>query len=166
MSITTIVTGGNLGNRYESLSEAARLVEIHIGDVLAKSAFYESDPWGFNSELPFLNQALVVSTKFSPHDLLAKTKHIEQQLGREEKTVKGNYCDRLVDIDIIFYNNLILYDAPELIIPHPMMHKRRFVLEPINEIASKMIHPIKKLSVCALLHACVDESTVMPAQKM
>lgn len=160
MAIVTLVTGGNLGNRYKSLSVAQRKIEKQIGDVLVTSRYYESDPWGFESDLPFINQALVVSTKLSPYEVLESSKQIEKELGRKEKSVGGIYSDRLVDIDIIFYDDLILYDVPNLIIPHPEMHKRRFVLEPINEIASSIKHPTKKLTVSALLHACVDLNLV------
>lgn len=163
MAIVTLVSGGNVGNRYKSLSEASRLIEEYIGDVLTASSFYESEPWGFESELPFLNQALIVSTSLEPLRVLSAIKQIELELGRTTKSKNGVYSDRLVDIDIIFYDDLIMFDYPELIIPHPHMHKRRFVLEPLNEIASKLIHPTKMVSVAALLSACVDTNKVKPA---
>lgn len=160
MAIVTLVTGGNLGNRYDSLSQAKDKVDKVIGDVLASSSYYESEPWGFDSELPFINQALIVSTKLTPYEVLDALKRIELEIGRTSKTSEGNYTDRVVDIDIIFYDKLVLFDSPELLIPHPHMHKRRFVLEPINEIASKLVHPTKRVTVEALLHACVDTNKV------
>ncbi|MFC0878168.1 2-amino-4-hydroxy-6-hydroxymethyldihydropteridine diphosphokinase [Saccharicrinis sp. FJH2] len=166
MAIVTLVTGGNVGNRYYSLSEAQREIEEKIGDVLVSSSYYESEPWGFDSDLPFINQALIVSTKLAPYDILSEIKDIETAIGRTSKSFNGEYTDRVVDIDIIFYDNLIMFDDPELIIPHPHMHKRRFVLEPLNEIASQMVHPTKKVSVAALLHACIDTNKVYSARSM
>jgi 2-amino-4-hydroxy-6-hydroxymethyldihydropteridine diphosphokinase len=166
MAIVTLVTGGNIGNRYYSLSEAQREIGEKIGDVLVSSSYYESEPWGFDSDLPFINQALIVSTKLTPYQVLSEIKHIEIVLGRTIKSTNGEYTDRIVDIDIIFYDDLVLYDTSELIIPHPHMHKRRFVLEPLNEIASKLVHPTKKVSVTALLHACIDTNKVYSARSI
>ncbi|MFB6319318.1 2-amino-4-hydroxy-6-hydroxymethyldihydropteridine diphosphokinase [Saccharicrinis sp. FJH54] len=166
MAIVTLVTGGNIGNRYDSLSEAQRAVEERIGDVLVSSSYYESEPWGFDSDLPFINQALIVSTKLSPYEVLEEIKRIEIAVGRTSKSSNGVYTDRIVDIDIIFYDNLVMFDDPELIIPHPHMHKRRFVLEPLNEIASKLVHPTKRISVEALLHACIDTNKVYSARSI
>lgn len=156
MAIVTLVTGSNLGNRYENLSRAETYIKSKVGDVLTTSSYCESEPWGFNSDKAFLNQALIVNTRLNPYELLEVLQEIEKKLGRETKSVDGAYTDRTLDIDIIFFSNLVINDYPKLVIPHPLMHKRRFVLEPINEIASTLIHPTRKLSIRALLAACTD----------
>jgi 2-amino-4-hydroxy-6-hydroxymethyldihydropteridine diphosphokinase len=166
MAIVTIVTGGNQGDRFELLTEARSLIQQRVGDVLVYSAFFESSPWGFVSDNFFLNQAMVISTKLSPYQVLEITQAIEKELGRLSKSVGEGYADRPVDIDIIFYDQKIINDFPRLVIPHPHMHKRRFMLEPLCEIASSLKHPVKKVSLEALRSACVDQSQVVMAEEL
>jgi len=150
MAIVYLSLGSNLGNRRGQLIIASAKIAERAGDILALSDFYETAPWGFQSQYPFLNIAVKLETALSPFDLLAVTQQIERELGRTAKTLNSSYQDRLIDIDILLYDNLIL-DIPELTLPHPLMHKRLFVLEPLTEIAPKLNHPVMNRSIADLL---------------
>ena len=128
---------------------AAALLAERVGDVLALSGFYETEPWGFQSENTFLNAALQLETALSPLELLKATQEIEIEMGRTQKS-NGAYHDRIIDIDILLYDNLVL-QTPELTLPHPLMHERLFVMEPLAEIAPNVIHPVFKKPVISLL---------------
>lgn len=130
--------GSNLGNKEENLKKALELLSEKIGDITAVSSFYTSAPQGFISENSFLNAAVSIHTKLSPFALLDETRKIEKQMGRKQKTRKA-YTDRIIDIDILFYDDLII-DTPELTIPHPHIAEREFVLVPLAEIAPEMGH--------------------------
>lgn len=138
--------GTNLGDKEANLHGAVQKINERIGEVASLSAFYVTAPWGFSSENSFLNAACCVETGLSPLDLLRETQAIERELGRMKKSVGGCYSDRLIDIDILLYGDLILH-TPELEIPHPLMTERRFVMEPLAEIAPDVVHPVlgKKL---------------------
>lgn len=155
MAIVTLLCGGNQGNRRKLLFDALTMLH-ELGDVLVTSSIYESEPWGFDSENQFLNQAVVVSSPFKPYDVLHMTQAIEKKLGRINKSSKGNYSDRPVDIDILFYDDGIIKDDPKLILPHPHIAKRRFVLEPLNEIIPTYLHPENGKSISRLLRDCPD----------
>lgn len=161
MAIVTLICGGNQGNRYDLLSEAYTLLH-QLGDILTKSNLYESEPWGFDSENFFLNQVLVISTPFNPYKVLTTTQAIEKKLGRKTKSIQGTYSDRPVDIDILFYDDQIISDDPVLMIPHPHISARKFVLKPLNEIAPDLIHPSSKKSIRQLLEECPDKMSVIP----
>lgn len=133
--------GSNLGNRRRNLITAAALLAERAGDVLALSSFYETEPWGFVSENRFLNAALALETSLSPFDLLRLTQTIEREMGRAAKSTQGIYHDRLIDIDLLLYGDEVVRSA-ELEIPHPHLHERRFVLEPLREIAPFLRHPL------------------------
>ncbi|NDV57551.1 2-amino-4-hydroxy-6-hydroxymethyldihydropteridine diphosphokinase [Bacteroides sp. 519] len=133
--------GTNLGNKEENLRNAVDEINKRVGNVVSLSAFYETEPWGFDSDNTFLNAALAVDTKLSPFELLAVTKKIEKQLGRTAKSINKSYADRIIDIDILLYNDLIL-NTNELVLPHPLMTQRSFVMEPLVEIAPDVIHPV------------------------
>lgn len=128
---------------------AAALLAERVGDVLALSGFYETEPWGFQSENTFLNAALQLETALSPLELLKATQEIEIEMGRTQKS-NGAYHDRIIDIDILLYEDLVL-QTPELTLPHPLMHERLFVMEPLAEIAPNVIHPVFKKPVISLL---------------
>lgn len=121
---------------------AAALLAERVGDVLALSGFYETEPWGFASENLFLNAAVKLRTALSPSGLLLATQEIEREMGRTEKS-NGSYHDRIIDIDILLYDDCI-WDSPELVLPHPLMHQRKFVMQPLAEIAPLVVHPIIK----------------------
>ena len=133
--------GTNLGEKETNLRNAIHEIEKGIGKVVSLSTFYTTEPWGFESTNTFLNAACGVDTLLSPMEVLLETQNIERNLGRTQKSVGGIYSDRLIDIDILLYDDLI-QDDPVLTLPHPLMCKRRFVMEPLNEIAAEVIHPI------------------------
>lgn len=142
--------GSNLGDRRANLSAAVRLIGERIGKVTEKSGIIETEPWGFVSDNPFLNQAIAVETDMESIDILTETQAIERELGRRKKTDGGHYSDRCIDIDLLLYNDRMIRDG-RLQLPHPLMHLRRFVLEPLAEIAPDAIHPGLKKSVRELL---------------
>ena len=126
--------GTNLGDRTSNLNSAVNLINEQAGHVLACSSFIETEPWGFSSDNAFLNAVVEIDTLHSPHDLLSVTQEIERSMRRMHKSVNGVYSDRIIDIDILLYGDLTVNDS-ELIIPHPLMWQRRFVYEPLLEIA-------------------------------
>ena len=128
---------------------AAALLAERVGDVLALSGFYETEPWGFQSDNTFLNAALQLETSLSPLELLKATQQIELEMGRTQKS-NGAYHDRIIDVDILLYDDLILQTL-ELTLPHPLMHERLFVMEPLAEIAPNVIHPVFKKPVISLM---------------
>lgn len=133
--------GTNLGDKEANLNAAVQKINERIGEITSLSAFYLTAPWGFSSDHSFLNAACCVESELPPLDLLRETQAIERELGRMKKSVDGNYSDRLIDIDLLLYGDLILR-TPELEIPHPLMTERRFVMEPLVEIASDVVHPV------------------------
>ncbi|MBR5298198.1 MAG: 2-amino-4-hydroxy-6-hydroxymethyldihydropteridine diphosphokinase [Parabacteroides sp.] len=145
MAIAYLGLGTNLGNKRQNLITAAALLAERVGDILALSGFYETEPWGFESDHSFLNAAIKLKTSLSPSSLLAFTQEIEIELGRTTKS-KGFYQDRVIDIDLLLYDDVVL-DTADLKIPHPLMAKRKFVLEPLSEIAPFVVHPILKQSI-------------------
>lgn len=132
--------GTNIGKKRENLKTACALLAERCGDVLSVSSFYETEPWGFDSENLFLNAALLLETEMSPQELLYATQRIEQELGRTRKS-EGSYHDRVIDIDLLLYEDLIL-QTEELTLPHPLMYQRQFVLQPLAEIAPWVKHPV------------------------
>lgn len=149
MAIAYLALGTNIGNKRRNMITAAALLAERVGDVLALSGFYETEPWGFQSENTFLNAALQLETSLSPLELLKATQQIEVQMGRTQKS-NGTYHDRIIDIDILLYDDLIL-QTPELTLPHPLMQDRRFVMEPLLEIAPNVVHPVFKKTVVSLM---------------
>lgn len=133
--------GTNIGNRRGNLIRAAALLAERTGDILALSSLYETEPWGFDSPHPFLNAALVLETGLSPLELLDATRLIEIEMGRVEKSVGGAYEDRTIDLDLLLYDDVVM-QTPRLTLPHPLMHRRAFVLEPLAEIAPEAVHPV------------------------
>ena len=142
MAIAYLGLGTNIGNKRRNMITAAALLAERVGDVLALSGFYETEPWGFESENFFLNAAVKLKTSFSPLELLQITQQIEKKLGRAEKS-NGVYHDRIIDIDILLYDNEVL-QIPGLTLPHPLMHERKFVMDPLSEIAPFVVHPVLK----------------------
>ena len=126
--------GTNLGDKEANLKAAVEEIGKRVGEVTSLSAFHVSEPWGFTSEHTFLNSVCCVLTDFSPMEVLRLTQDIERSLGRLKKSVDGHYSDRLIDIDILLYDDLHIA-TPELTIPHPLMGQRDFVMIPLHEIA-------------------------------
>lgn len=130
-----LALGTNLGNKEKNLNDAITLIGKEIGKVVKVASFLETKPEGFVSENNFLNTAIECSTYLSPRQLLEKTKQIEVEMGRTIKSQNGIYHDRIIDIDILIYDSLSIHDD-DLVIPHPRMKERNFVMIPLREIAN------------------------------
>ncbi|MBR5655886.1 MAG: 2-amino-4-hydroxy-6-hydroxymethyldihydropteridine diphosphokinase [Prevotella sp.] len=142
MHIVYLSLGTNLGYRRRNIRRAIAKIGEQIGAVVRQSALYETEPWGFESSHRFMNAAICVETSLTPRELLTATQDIERQLGRTHKTRKNadglpaegtEYQDRLIDIDILLYDDISV-DEPDLKIPHPLMCERDFVMRPLREI--------------------------------
>lgn len=147
--------GTNIGNKRKNMVTAAALLAERAGDVLSLSSFYETEPWGFDSENTFLNAALELETSCSPMELLRLTQQIEQEMGRTQKS-NGSYHDRIIDIDILLYGNEIIH-TEELVVPHPLMQQRLFVMQPLAEIAPSLVHPVLQKSMYELYMELLTE---------
>jgi len=158
MNSAYLVTGGNIGNREEQLAYAARLIAERCGSIIDRSSLYETAAWGKKDQPPFLNQALVVETPLNARDFLNEVLYIENLMGRDRVE---KYGPRIIDIDIIFFNHQKIKENG-LVVPHPEMANRRFVLEPLNEVIPAYIHPIYYKTVNELLNECAD---TLPVKK-
>ena len=134
MSEVYLGLGTNLGNKADNIAGAIRNIEELIGDVVRQTALYGTKPWGFESDNDFVNAVVCVETRLSPHEVLAMTQQIERSMGRTEKSENGIYHDRIIDIDILLYDEQHI-NEPTLMVPHPLMMERDFVVEPLSEIA-------------------------------
>lgn len=148
-----LLLGGNIGDTKKLFVDAINNIEITIGKVLSLSSLYESEPWGFEHEQNFLNQVIIIETDLLPIDLLNSIQNIEKILGRIRK--KSQYSERTIDIDILFYGSEII-ESERLTIPHLMLHKRRFTLEPLVELTPEFNHPVIKKTLVELLQECPD----------
>lgn len=133
-----LALGSNLGDREAIIQEAIRLIGERVGTVASQSSFIETEPWGFESQNTFLNGAILVETTLTPHEVLAATQQIERDLGKTDihatrRSLLPVYKDRPIDIDILLYDDLHLRE-PDLTLPHPLMHERPFVMQPLREI--------------------------------
>lgn len=133
MSVVYLGLGSNLGDRRGNIYRTVELIADSVGTVVRMSSLYDTEPWGFSSDNMFVNAAVCVETRLTPREVLVATQTIERRMGRIEKSVGGQYHDRVIDIDILMYDDLHI-DTPDLHIPHPLMHERDFVMRPLNEI--------------------------------
>jgi 2-amino-4-hydroxy-6-hydroxymethyldihydropteridine diphosphokinase len=147
--IVYLALGTNLGDRSANLKQAISALTPQL-EVKAKSAVYETPPWGFEDQPKFLNQVIKANTYLDPELLLKHLKRLEVALGRKESFPNG---PRLIDMDILFYDDLVV-DRPSLVIPHPRLHERGFVLLPLMEIAPHLVHPVNKKSVREMAEMC------------
>ena len=128
--------GSNLADKQRNIRVAVEKIGELIGHVESQSALHITAPWGFESDNMFVNAAVKCVTTLSPREVLNNTKAIEQQMGRTTKSVDGAYHDRVIDIDILIYDDIHI-NEPDLVIPHPLMHQRDFVMKPLKEIIDK-----------------------------
>jgi 2-amino-4-hydroxy-6-hydroxymethyldihydropteridine diphosphokinase len=156
MNNVYILTGGNIGDRVMNLSNAASAIESYCGVIKAYSSIYETAAWGKEEQSPFLNQVLLLQTRFAPEKLLHLILAIESEMGRVRKE---KYGPRTIDIDILFFNDAII-DTETLIVPHPQIQNRKFVLTPLAELSPQLMHPILKETVTTLLANCPDPLNV------
>ncbi|TZF82693.1 2-amino-4-hydroxy-6-hydroxymethyldihydropteridine diphosphokinase [Pedobacter sp. BS3] len=156
MNRVFLLLGSNLGDRFSYLKQAITLISRHIGQVVRQSAVYETASWGNEQQPDYLNQVLEIETKLSPEDLLSQVLKIEKTMGRIRHEKWGA---RIIDIDILFYDNRIV-DESDLIIPHPYLHQRRFTLVPLVELAPDFMHPKLKQPLKELLEALTDNLEV------
>jgi 2-amino-4-hydroxy-6-hydroxymethyldihydropteridine diphosphokinase len=147
--IVYLALGTNLGDRPANLKQAIAALTPQL-EVKAKSQVYETPPWGFEDQPKFLNQVIKANTYLDPEPLLKHLKRLEVALGRKESFPNG---PRLIDMDILFYDDLVL-EKPSLILPHPRLHERGFVLLPLLEIAPNLVHPVHKKSVREMAEMC------------
>jgi 2-amino-4-hydroxy-6-hydroxymethyldihydropteridine diphosphokinase len=153
MSLIILLLGSNSPDKANKIREARQHIASLLAPVQAESALFETEPWGFRSDEPFLNQALITEADYTPEEIMERCLKIELQLGRIRNEYQ--YESRTIDIDLLFYDSLIL-KSRYLTIPHPRLHHRRFVLEPLNEIAPDFIHPVLRKSISELLADCKD----------
>lgn len=152
MNTIFLITGGNIGDRKKNLETSASLIESKIGKIIKSSKIYETDAWGITNQNSFYNQVHQVLTKLSAEEVMKIILEIEEKMGRV-RTIKN--AARVIDIDILFFNDDIVNEE-KLTIPHAEIINRQFVLTPLNEIASDLIHPVYKKKIQELLSLCND----------
>jgi 2-amino-4-hydroxy-6-hydroxymethyldihydropteridine diphosphokinase len=155
MNKAYLLIGGNMGNRQQNLGRAVDLLGTP-GTVKRQSGLYETAAWGKTDQPSFLNQAILLETTLTARELLQAVLAIEEKMGRKREE---KYGPRIIDIDILFYDSAIISE-PGLIIPHPEMQNRRFALQPMQEIAPRLKHPLLKKTITELLKACPDKLEV------
>ena len=156
MNTAYLLIGGNMGDREAFLSAARKQVEEHCGPLESTSSIYQTAAWGLEEQNAFLNQVLKIQTLLNSEDLLKQILEIEETLGRKRQV---KYGPRIIDIDILFFNDEIV-QKEGLTIPHPQMQNRRFVLEPLAELAPAKKHPVLHKTVATLLAECPDKLAV------
>ena len=168
-----LLLGSNRGDRKNNLSLARKLIVEEVGQIFIFSAIYESQPWGFDDSVQFLNQVIGIKPNISPEELLDKLLLIENRMGRLRRSFVSScaivgskiqveskrYDSRIIDIDILLFGDRLIF-TERLMVPHPRMHERLFTLIPLNEVASDYIHPLLKKSIFVLLKECTDHSQV------
>lgn len=167
MKTVFLSLGSNLGDRVLNLDFAIKGINDRIGRITKRSSIYISEPWGFISKDLFLNQIVIAKTIKTPEKVLEEIITIENEIGRIRTS--ESYESRIIDIDILFYDDLII-EKPQLIIPHPLLHERLFNLLPLIELSPHHIHPMLKKSMSEIIKLCKDKSSVevlkMPKSKI
>ena len=148
-----LLLGGNLGDRVANLVQAIALLSAQVGEVISVSALYETAAWGKTDQPAFLNQAVALQTNLTALEVLTKALAIEQELGRVRKDKWG---ERLIDIDLILFGDEIIDIPDKLQVPHPHMQNRRFVMEPLAEIAPDVVHPVLGQSMLSISQSLND----------
>jgi 2-amino-4-hydroxy-6-hydroxymethyldihydropteridine diphosphokinase len=148
-----LLLGSNLGDRVKNLEDARSLLQTELGPVVKSSSIYSTEPWGMTNAPAFLNQVLLLACQTEPLKILDVVLEIETRMGR---TRQQGYQNRTIDIDILYLNDLV-YEDQQLVIPHPRISERRFVLQPLVEIAPYFIHPVLQLTNRQLMDQCQDQ---------
>jgi len=158
MKYTVLISlGSNEGNRQENIQKAITLIKQQLGSVIAVSPIYETPSWGYK-DAAYLNNAICLTTNMLPLDLMISLLEIERQLGRK-RTNSESYESRCIDLDIILIEGIIV-NHPQLQVPHPRMKLRKFVLQPLVDIAGTWLHETEHVSLSDLLNICEDESQI------
>jgi 2-amino-4-hydroxy-6-hydroxymethyldihydropteridine diphosphokinase len=161
MHIVHLALGTNLGNRPANLKAALGAFPPQM-TLMAKSQVYETPPWGYTEQEAFLNQVVKAETYLEPEPLLKHLKRLEVALGRVPTFQNG---PRLIDLDILFFDDVVM-DTPPLVIPHPRLHERGFVLLPLNDIAPDLVHPRLNKTVRVLLSECDTSNIKLYSKEM
>ncbi len=156
-----LITGGNIGDRKKNLEIAANNIEENIGNIVKSSSIYETEAWGYSDQPAFYNQIHIIKSKFAAQEVMNKILEIEKKMGRI-RTIKN--AARIIDIDILFFNNEIINNST-LTIPHKEISNRRFVLMPLYELSPHFIHPVLKMNIKELLSICQDPLEVKQLKK-
>ena len=156
MNNTYLLLGSNMGNNQEQLQTAIKLIEERVGKLIRQSSLYATAAWGNTDQPDFLNQVLIIETRFGAVETLDKLLEIEKKMGRV-RTIKN--APRIIDIDILFFNDDIINEQ-QLTVPHPEIQNRRFVLTPLNELSPNLVHPVLKQPLSVLLQHCPDRLDV------
>ena len=156
MAEVFILLGGNVGDKSKILEQARKLISERIGLITKASSLYATESWGFESDL-FWNQVIILDSKLDPFEIIDKTQTIEREMGRFKSST--GYEDRIIDIDLLFYDNLTV-NTINLTIPHPRIGERKFVLVPLNELDPGRLDPVSGLTVKELLNCCEDQLKV------
>jgi 2-amino-4-hydroxy-6-hydroxymethyldihydropteridine diphosphokinase len=157
MNKVFLLIGGNMGDRLQNLHQAISLLAATCGPVIQQSAVYETAAWGKTDQPAFLNQALLLNSSLTAQELITAVLLVEERMGRHRTEKFG---PRVIDIDIMFYNDEVI-NEPDLTIPHPQMQNRRFALVPLNELAPAFVHPVFNKTIEELLQECKDELPVI-----
>ncbi len=153
MNKTYLLLGSNIGDSIQQLLEAEKHIEKHIGNIERRSALYNTAAWGKTDQPDFVNQVILVKTSLTAFETMAIILHIEEQMGRV-RTEKN--APRIIDIDILFFNNDII-ETNNLVIPHPFIQQRMFVLVPMSELSPLFIHPVLNKTMSQLIEECPDK---------
>ena len=157
MSKVYLSLGGNIGDKKANFKEAEKQVGQLLGIIIQRSSVYETPPWGFHADDNFWNRVLLIETDKDPESLLSEIHKIENSFGRKRQA--GKYLSRQIDIDILYYDDIFL-ETGDLVIPHPLIQQRKFVLVPLAEIAPGLKHPLLRFTTIEMLDNCRDESVV------
>lgn len=157
--------GSNRGDRFEFLLSAARALQDWSLEKPLISPVFETPPWGFESDTPFLNCCMGILTDRSPHELLVRALQIEDELGRTRESFKAGYTSRCIDIDLLYVGDEIVDNSPELLLPHPRINQRKFVLEPLESIAPDFVDPLRNKTIATLLNELNDDSETLLFEK-
>jgi 2-amino-4-hydroxy-6-hydroxymethyldihydropteridine diphosphokinase len=151
-----LLTGSNVGDSLVLLNTAIKHINTQVGKVIQQSSIYKTAPWGNVNQQHFYNQVVLVQTILSPKQVLQTILKIELDMGRVREL---KWAPRIIDIDILFYDNLVMEEA-DLIVPHPLLHLRKFTLQPMAELAANLLHPKLQANISELLLTCPDTGLV------